>query len=65
MLRGDPADSAFVAFWLTEGRVLAGMQVNVWDTIDDFKTLIASRATVDPHHLADPRHPLLGSVPTP
>ena len=63
LLRGDPADNAFMAFWLSEGRVLAGMHVNVWDTIDDVKTLIASRATVDPHHLADPRQPLPGSVP--
>lgn len=66
VLRGDPADNAFMAFWLTEGRVLAGMHVNVWDTIDDVKTLITSRATPDPSQLADPRHPLIsGEQPEP
>lgn len=58
VLRGDPGENAFMAFWLSEGRVLAGMHVNVWDTIDGVKALIEGRATVDPRHLADPRHPL-------
>ena len=65
VVRGDPAEKAFMAFWLTEGRVRAGMQVNTWDTIEDVKTLVASRAIVDPHHLADPRHPLLSRDPVP
>ncbi|MDN5765100.1 MAG: FAD-dependent oxidoreductase [Humibacillus sp.] len=59
VLRGDPADDAFMAFWLAEGRVLAGMHVNVWDTIDDVQALIASRSTVDPQVLADPREPIV------
>ncbi len=60
VLRGDPTERAFMAFWLSEGRVLAGMQVNRWDTIEDVKTLIRSRATVDPRDLADPRRDLVG-----
>ena len=62
MLRGDPADNAFMAFWLTEGRVSAGMHVNMWDTIDDIKTLVRDRATVDPSKRADPGQPLLKSA---
>ena len=62
VLRGDPADNAFMAFWLTEGRVSAGMHVNMWDTIDDIKTLVRDRATVDPSKLADPGQPLLKSA---
>lgn len=59
VLRGDPVDGAFMAFWLAEGRVLAGMHVNVWDTIDDVQALIASRAAVDPEVLADLREPIV------
>jgi len=61
VMRGDPTEGAFMAFWLTEDRVLAGMHVNVWDTIDDVKTLIRSRATLNPRHLGDPRHALVSS----
>jgi 3-phenylpropionate/trans-cinnamate dioxygenase ferredoxin reductase subunit len=31
VFRGNPDDGEFVAFWLADGRVLAGMNVNVWD----------------------------------
>ncbi|NUR57931.1 MAG: NAD(P)/FAD-dependent oxidoreductase, partial [Catenulispora sp.] len=44
----------FIAFWLSEGCVLAGMNVNVWDVTDPIKALIRSRAVVDPDGLADP-----------
>lgn len=65
VLRGDPNSNALMAFWLVEGRVHAWMHVTVWDTIDDVRTLISSRSRVDPRHLADPEHPLLGSDPIP
>lgn len=59
VFRGDVAKLEFVAFWLSaENRVLAGMNVNVWDVLDDIKTLIRSRAQVDPQHLADPQRSL-------
>lgn len=62
VLRGDPADGAFLAFWVApqgDGvRVLAGMHVNTWDTIDAISALIRSGATVDPARLADPAVPL-------
>lgn len=49
VLRGDVAGREFVAYWLDgENRVLAGMQVNVWDVLDDIKNLIRSRTPFDP-----------------
>jgi 3-phenylpropionate/trans-cinnamate dioxygenase ferredoxin reductase subunit len=51
--RGDPAQRAFLAFWLRDGRVLAGMNFNVWDVTDDIQALIAEGAPVDERRLAD------------
>ena len=58
VLRGDVAGRAFHAFWLHEGRVVAGMHVNVWDTIDDVEALVRSGRRVDPARLADTSVPL-------
>ncbi|ORB72684.1 NAD(P)/FAD-dependent oxidoreductase [Mycobacterium scrofulaceum] len=59
VFRGDVAEREFVAFWLdAENRVLAGMNVNIWDVLDDVKALIRSRTSVDPDRLADPETPL-------
>ncbi len=53
--RGDLAGREFLAFWLDgEDRVLAGMNVNVWDVVDDVKALIMSRRPVDVDRLSDP-----------
>jgi 3-phenylpropionate/trans-cinnamate dioxygenase ferredoxin reductase subunit len=54
VFRGDPAGREFIAFWLTGGRVVAGMNVNVWDVTDSIQRLIRSRAVVDDRRLADP-----------
>lgn len=62
VLRGDPAGNAFMAFWLADGQLLAGLQVNMWDTIEDVKTLIRSHAVVDAGRLADPDRPLLDTT---
>jgi len=61
--RGDPAGGEFIAFWLAGGRVLAGMNVNVWDVSDPIRALIESGAQVDPDALADPDTPLDSLVP--
>ena len=62
VFRGDVDGREFVAFWLdADNRVLAGMNVNIWDVLDDVKSLIASRAPVDPDQLADPQQ-ALGSL---
>ncbi|HZE05982.1 MAG TPA: oxidoreductase C-terminal domain-containing protein, partial [Solirubrobacteraceae bacterium] len=59
VFRGDPAaGDGFVAFWLRDGRVLAGMNVNVWDVNQHVQELIRSRRPVDPRALADPGIPL-------
>ena len=52
--RGDPATLEFVAFWLSGGKVVAGMNVNVWDISDDIQSLIRSARMVDHVGLADP-----------
>ena len=58
IVRGDAAGREFVAFWMSEGRVLAGMNVNVWDVTDPIKALIRDRVVVDVARLADPAIPL-------
>jgi 3-phenylpropionate/trans-cinnamate dioxygenase ferredoxin reductase component len=58
VFRGDPADREFVAFWMFEDRVMAGMNVNVWDVTDPIKHLIAERVPVDDRQLADTDVPL-------
>ncbi|WP_227999198.1 NAD(P)/FAD-dependent oxidoreductase [Nocardia australiensis] len=53
VVRGDLAKREFVAFWLdADNRVLAGMNVNVWDVTDRIKELIGQQ--VEPDRLADP-----------
>lgn len=54
VIRGDLAAREFVAFWLRDGRVLAGMNVNVWDVADDIRALILAGDAVDRRRLADP-----------
>jgi 3-phenylpropionate/trans-cinnamate dioxygenase ferredoxin reductase subunit len=63
VFRGDPATGEYMAFWLAGGNVLAGMNVNVWDVVDDVRSLILSRAVVDVARLQDPKV-ALGDVAT-
>jgi 3-phenylpropionate/trans-cinnamate dioxygenase ferredoxin reductase component len=59
VFRGDVASREFVAFWLgADNRVQAGMNVNIWDVLDDVKALIRSRTPIDADRLADPQSPL-------
>lgn len=59
VVRGDRDGREFVAFWLDSvNRVLAGMNVNVWDVGDRIKELIGSGDPVDPERLADTSTPL-------
>jgi len=58
LFRGDLAKREFIAFWLKDGRVLAGMNVNVWDVIAPIQALIRSGKPVDRAKLADPDTPL-------
>jgi 3-phenylpropionate/trans-cinnamate dioxygenase ferredoxin reductase subunit len=54
VLRGDPATRAFIAFWMLGDRIVAGMNVNVWDVTDPIQRLITERVRVDDRRLADP-----------
>ncbi|MBO0806925.1 MAG: FAD-dependent oxidoreductase [Actinobacteria bacterium] len=56
--RGDRAGREFIAFWLSGGAVVAGMNVNVWDVSDDIQDLIRSKRQVDTARLTDPDIPL-------
>ncbi|MGH2844963.1 MAG: NAD(P)/FAD-dependent oxidoreductase [Thermoleophilaceae bacterium] len=58
VFRGGPATREFVAFWLVEDRVVAGMNVNVWDVSDPIKRLISERVAVDDRSLSNPDIPL-------
>ncbi|WP_089101554.1 NAD(P)/FAD-dependent oxidoreductase [Streptomyces hyaluromycini] len=58
VIRGDAGKREFIAFWVKEGRVLAGMNVNVWDVTEPIQKLITSGAVVDTDALADPHVPL-------
>lgn len=66
VFRGSPSimdgrAPELVAFWVKDGRVLAGMNVNVWDVTDQLQQLIRqgyAGRTVDRARLADPHVPL-------
>lgn len=58
VIRGDARKREFLAFWLRDRRVLAGMNVNVWDVTETVQALITARAQLDPDALADPSVPL-------
>jgi NADPH-dependent 2,4-dienoyl-CoA reductase/sulfur reductase-like enzyme len=56
--RGDSGTLEFIAFWLKEGRLIAGMNVNVWDVNDDLQALVRAGKPLDTARLADPAIPL-------
>jgi 3-phenylpropionate/trans-cinnamate dioxygenase ferredoxin reductase subunit len=66
VFRGDPSVAGgkapeFIAFWVKDGRVLAGMNANVWDVTDDIQQLVRAGwagTPVDLDRLADPGVPL-------
>ncbi|MEU3921848.1 FAD-dependent oxidoreductase [Streptomyces sp. NPDC029004] len=58
VFRGRTDTREFIAFWLAGGRVLAGMNVNVWDVTDPIRALVTAGHPVDPARLADPDVPL-------
>ncbi|HET6626683.1 MAG TPA: FAD-dependent oxidoreductase [Nocardioidaceae bacterium] len=57
VVRGDTTGTrVFTAFWLKDGRVLAGMHANDWDAIDAVRALVGK--TVDVARLRDESVPL-------
>jgi 3-phenylpropionate/trans-cinnamate dioxygenase ferredoxin reductase subunit len=57
VFRGDPRSREFVAFWVKGERVVAAMNMNVWDVHDELRELIGSRAPVSRRQLEDPDVP--------
>ncbi|WP_338696247.1 FAD-dependent oxidoreductase [Streptomyces sp. Q6] len=58
VLRGDAGKREFIAFWLKDGQVLAGMNVNVWDVTEPIQELIRSGVRPGAERLSDPSVPL-------
>ncbi|MEO7349079.1 MAG: FAD-dependent oxidoreductase, partial [Terrimesophilobacter sp.] len=56
--RGDKDKREFIAFWLKDGRVVAGMNVNVWDVNDQVQRIIRAGTVVDEARLTDESVPL-------
>lgn len=56
--RGDPSSGAFVAFWVQGSRVVAGMNVNIWDVNESIQSLVRSGQAVDLRALQDDSVPL-------
>jgi 3-phenylpropionate/trans-cinnamate dioxygenase ferredoxin reductase component len=65
VFRGDRDGGEFIAFWLSDGRVVGGMNVNVWDVNQHVQDLIRSRRLVDVAALTDPDTPLDSLVAEP
>lgn len=58
VVRGDREVREFIAFWVDDGRVVAGMNVNVWDVNEAVQALIRSGERLDLERLRDPEVPL-------
>ncbi|MBL3686772.1 FAD-dependent oxidoreductase [Leucobacter zeae] len=68
VVRGDASERSCIAFWVADGRVVAGMNVNVWEVDDGsggtlganeaVQRLIRSGAPIAPERLLDPAVPL-------
>jgi 3-phenylpropionate/trans-cinnamate dioxygenase ferredoxin reductase subunit len=61
VLRGDVEGREFVAVWLRGGRVLAGMNVNIWDVNEMIQAIVRGGPTLDASRLADPGVPWMSS----
>jgi 3-phenylpropionate/trans-cinnamate dioxygenase ferredoxin reductase component len=57
-LRGDVAKGEFILFWLRDGRVMAAMNVNIWEVTDVIQTLSRSGTPVDRVRLVNSEVPL-------
>lgn len=56
--RGDIDAREFIAFWSRGGKVVAGMNVNIWDVVPDVEALVRADRAVDLERLADASIPL-------
>lgn len=58
VLRGDPSTQSYIAFWLQDNRILAGMNVNTPRVLRDITSLVQSRRRFTVDQLADPAQSL-------
>jgi 3-phenylpropionate/trans-cinnamate dioxygenase ferredoxin reductase subunit len=58
VFRGDVAAREFIAFWLKDEQVVAGLNMNVWDVSEEIRDLIRSRRRVASRELTDGDVPL-------
>jgi 3-phenylpropionate/trans-cinnamate dioxygenase ferredoxin reductase subunit len=63
VFRGDPVSREFIAFWLVEDRIVAGMNVGIWDVTDPIQQLLRASVAVDDRRLTDPDVPLESLLP--
>jgi 3-phenylpropionate/trans-cinnamate dioxygenase ferredoxin reductase subunit len=58
IFRRYPDPRQLIVFWLSEQRVQAGMNINIWDVADDIERLVESPHPAITDDLADPGIPL-------
>ena len=66
VFRGDPSKYEYLAVWVEDGRIIAGMNTNVWDVQAQIQALVRagySGHTADRARLADPAIPLEDLLP--
>ncbi|MEV7660986.1 FAD-dependent oxidoreductase [Paenarthrobacter sp. NPDC089316] len=63
LIRGSLEEGSFIAFWLQQDKVVAGMSVNQRRVQKPIKALISHRVVVDARRLADPDVPLEELLP--
>lgn len=64
VIRGDLVAGEFIAFWLRDDRLIAGMNVNITGVPDTIAALVASGEALDRAALADPSVDLAGLLPS-
>ncbi len=62
VIRGDMNARVFIAFWLHDQRLVAAMNVNVWDVSEPIGKLIRSAQQVEAANLGDLDVPLVQLV---
>lgn len=65
VIRGNLAAREFIAFWVKDTRVVAGMNVNVWDVNETVQQFIRTGIPVESQRLADETVPLQSLLPDP
>ncbi len=58
IFRRYPDPRQLIVFWLSEQRIQAGMNLNIWDVAHDIERLVQSPHPADTDDLADPDIPL-------